>query len=101
MTADNLTSVMWLIKEANRWPVLENLGIPSARLNVTKRLFTTVDKQITSLVDYYVNCHYQPTWSSVYRGLYNEGVEVEALRKAQMFLSCSNKHEGSCHMGPI
>ena len=94
MTVDNLSSVMSVVKPANRRHVWKGISVPPARLDATESTFTSINDQTTSYVDYFVNCSPFAIWSTVLNALYEMGTEPDALQKAQKFLPRRDSRKG-------
>ena len=74
-----------------RKEVWSNLGIvPDPQLEEIYQKYSTEEQRIHACADIYVNCHPEPSWTHLCRGLYVMN-EMTVARKAKIFIPQTGK----------
>ena len=59
--------------------------VPDRQLKEIYKKYLTEEQRMHACVDYYVNCHHNPTWTQLCKRLFNMN-ELDAARKAKTFI---------------
>ena len=59
--------------------------VPVPLLEEIYQKYSNEDQRLQKCADFYVNCHYDPSWRHLYEGLFDRN-EMTAARKAKTFI---------------